>query len=204
MRDVREHPQTVHLAHYVLAEVRQPVVPRRIAARVGPLVRVVVRQGHVAHAEAVELAQRRQRVLNRVPALYAHQHADLPLPFRAPNVRGRGRKHQVFRVLLNLPVRHVNQIERARRRPALRDVILRNPLRRRVLPVNINRKELARHPRLLQALQVRVILPRRRRAQIVILIHHNRRDVVMPVHDDRLPMNRQRTLPQTLIPLRRR
>ena len=59
--------------------VRPPCL-RLVGRRVGPVDGCVVRQRHVARAEAVELPQRAERVLDRVPALDADQRGDLAAP----------------------------------------------------------------------------------------------------------------------------
>ena len=132
-------------------------------------------------------------------ALDAHQHADLLLLFRAAYVGGRSREHQVRGVLLDHAVCNIYEVERAASRAALDDIVLTNPFGRRKLAVNVDGEELARHARLLEARDVRVVLPRRGRADVVVFVNHDRRDVVVPVNDDRFAVQRERALPEPLV-----
>ncbi len=93
VRDIHHHAQPVHLVHHVFAELAQALLGVRdarvvgIARAVGPAIRIAPRQRHVAHAQRVELPQQGQRVLNRMPALDAHQRRQLVIAVRLLNPR---------------------------------------------------------------------------------------------------------------------
>ena len=83
-RDVGEvdhHPDAVHLPHDLAAERRQPARDRAVGGRVGPGGVRVVGQRQVAHPERVQLAERAERAVDRVPALRAGERGD---PVRRP------------------------------------------------------------------------------------------------------------------------
>src|SRR5512141_2147963 len=69
--DVDDHPQVVHGADDVAAEAGQAVVHGFVARRIAPGVRVYVRQGHVAHAAGVEVAQDVEGVLDGVAPFHS-------------------------------------------------------------------------------------------------------------------------------------
>ena len=76
VRAVHEHPDPVHLAHHVAAEVVQAADRGIVGRRVRPWDVVVVRERHVARAEFPEHAQRPERRVDGVAALDAHHRAD--------------------------------------------------------------------------------------------------------------------------------
>ena len=49
VRNVHHHAQPIHLAHHVLAELREPVVHCFVRGRIRPFVIAAVRQSHVTH-----------------------------------------------------------------------------------------------------------------------------------------------------------
>jgi len=67
--EVDDHPEPVHLADHLPAEVVQPVPARSTRARIGPAVADVVRQGHRGDAELMEFPEKVQPVLDRMAAL---------------------------------------------------------------------------------------------------------------------------------------
>ena len=72
MRNIDQHAESIHLVHNIFAKVSQAVVLLFAARGVGPIIRVVPRQRHVAHAQSIEFTQRRQRVLDRVSTFDTH------------------------------------------------------------------------------------------------------------------------------------
>ncbi len=82
-------------------------------------VRVRPGQRHVAHAQRVVLPQQRQRVLDRVPALDAHQRGQLVLAVRQLDPVRRGHEHHLVRMLRRLLLDRVDQFQRALRVLAL-------------------------------------------------------------------------------------
>ena len=97
VRDIDQHPDPIHFAHNFFAKVRQTVVCL-VAARVSPIVRVVPSQRHVTHAEPIKLAQRRQRIFNRVSAFDTQQAGNLVLRFGPANIRRARGNHQIVRM----------------------------------------------------------------------------------------------------------
>ena len=72
MREVDQHAEPVHLAHDLLTEGCETVMPRGHHRRgVGPIGVRVVRERHVTHAEIVVGAQRAERVLDAVAPFHA-------------------------------------------------------------------------------------------------------------------------------------
>ena len=57
MRDIDQHPEPIHLLYDLATKFIEPAVLRFGHMRIGPVVRDVVRQRHVADAEAVEISQ---------------------------------------------------------------------------------------------------------------------------------------------------
>ena len=74
--EVDQHPDRVHLADDVAADVAQPAEHRRVRGGVGPRHVVVVGQRQVADAEPVVHPQHRGRLRDLVAALGAHQAGD--------------------------------------------------------------------------------------------------------------------------------
>ena len=91
-------PSAVHLPHDLLAEAREAAVARLVGRRVRPVDVVVVGERHVAHAQPVQRAQRRQGVVDGVAALGAHQRGDTALGARRLHVVGGAGEPQVVRV----------------------------------------------------------------------------------------------------------
>src|ERR1044072_251031 len=169
-------------------------MPSPAAARVRPVVGVVPREGHVAHAEAIKLAQRRQRIFDCVTAFDSHETCDLPLGLGAANAAGGGGEHQFVGMPLNRSINRVNHVQRSSRRAAMLHVP----------GLNVERKELGSLSAFLHALDVGAIRSWRRAAEIEIIVGHRRGDVVVRVHDDGAPMNCQRALPKCFIARRSR
>ena len=158
------------------------------AGRVRPLVGVRVRERHVAAAEAVERAQRVERVLDGVTALDAHEDRDLALALGAADVGGRRGEQQVAGVTLDLPVRDVDEIHGAPQRTTA--------LHRRLLgqlALDVDGEELGRDPAGLHAREIGVGA-RRARTEIVVAREDHRGDVVVAVDDDGLAMQARRAL----------
>jgi hypothetical protein len=120
---------------------------RLVARGIRPVVGVVVRQRHVTHAQTVKVAQRKERIFNRVAALDAHQGGDLPLPLGATDIGDRRRHHDVAGVAFRRTIDDVDHIHRAPRRSALLRVFL----------IHVDGKKLPRHAALLHAREIRVI-----------------------------------------------
>jgi hypothetical protein len=73
VRDVDDHAEVVHGADDVASEVGESAMARRVARGVAPVVRVDVRERQVARPRVVQLAQRVERVFDRVAAFDADQ-----------------------------------------------------------------------------------------------------------------------------------
>ena len=86
--EVDEHAEAIHLANHLFAELRQAAEHRRPGAGIGPGQVGRMRQRHVAGAERVHHAQRRQRVVDRVAAFHADQRPDPAGLERALDVGG--------------------------------------------------------------------------------------------------------------------
>ena len=112
MRDVDDHAEVVHGPDDFAPEVRQPAVPPRVARGVAPVVRVHVRQRHVARAAAVELAQRDQRVLDGVPPFDADHDGGLAAALRGADARGVVAAHEHARVARHLGFDQVDEAVR--------------------------------------------------------------------------------------------
>ena len=90
-------------------------------------------------------------------------------------------------------INRIDHVERATRRAAVRDVP--RP--------DVKRKEFGGQPALLHAFDVGAIGKRRRAAEIVIVVGHRRRHIVVRVDDDCLAVNFERLLPELLVTRRR-
>jgi hypothetical protein len=121
VRDVDQHPETVHLVDHLLAEIGQALRlalgTRFISGGRRPGVVVGVRQGHVSDTEGVVVAQQAHVVLNRVAAFDAHQCGDLAMFTRCKNFSHGAGEGDVVRVTLDDVVAHgVDHLQRAVRR----------------------------------------------------------------------------------------
>ena len=94
------HSDALHLPDYLPPVVGQSVVARLVQDAIGPVVGVVVGEGHVADAERVQLAQYGQVVHDGVAALEAEDARQLPLTGDAPDVRRRAGLLDLVRVAL--------------------------------------------------------------------------------------------------------
>ncbi len=116
MRNVDHHAQPVHLQNNLLAEIREAVVVLNlgvvdVAGGVGPFIGVRPRERHVAHAQAVVIAQQVHVVLDRVSAFDAHERGQFVLAVGALDVGdGKGHHHAVG-MMRRLLVDRVDQIE---------------------------------------------------------------------------------------------
>ena len=88
MGEVDQHAHAVHLADDCLAERRQAIPLGIVGRAVGDVAIGEVRERHVARAEPVELAERRQRTADLVPALDADQRGDFSFAMDADDVVG--------------------------------------------------------------------------------------------------------------------
>ena len=111
MAEVDEHPQPVHLAHHLFAEGDKPAQRRRVGRRVGPGHVLAVRQRHVARAQRVHHAQRRQRRVDRVAALHADHRRDLAGLEGPLHVVCRRRQHERVGVLRDHAMDDVDLLE---------------------------------------------------------------------------------------------
>ena len=105
MRDVDHHAEPVHLADDILPERGEAVVGRFVGRGIGPVVVLVVREGHVPDAERGVDAQQPHVVVDHVATFHAHERGDL--------VIGRGLPHFGRRAGTRQPLQ-----PRDRRRPA--------------------------------------------------------------------------------------
>ncbi len=110
--DVHQHPQPVQLADHLHAERRQPARARFVGARVRPIDRLRVRQPQVPRAPIVELAERRQRVLDHVATLDPDQPGDLSAAADPLDVVGRPGQRKGVVVAGDHPVDQVELLER--------------------------------------------------------------------------------------------
>ena len=93
VRDIDDHAEAVHLGDDFLAERREAVVGLvGVAGGIGPVVAVGVGEGHVAHAEVVEIAQQARAVFDGVAAFDAEQGGDLVLACGRGGCRRRWRR----------------------------------------------------------------------------------------------------------------
>ncbi len=118
VRNVDHHAQPVHLAHHLAPEIGDAVMMLdlfvvEITAGVAQFVGVRPSERHVAHAEAVIIAQNAHVALDRVPALDAQQRGQLVLAMRGQNVLGAEGHHHLVGVQPRLLVHGVNHVERA-------------------------------------------------------------------------------------------
>jgi hypothetical protein len=121
VREIHQHPDPVHLVDDLLAELRQtPVAGRRVHRGVRPGGVAVVRQRHVAHAQAVVHAQQREGILDRVSALRAQHPADPAGRLGRADVRGRGRECERVRITRDHATRDVDLLELGAREVRLR------------------------------------------------------------------------------------
>ena len=96
MREVREHPEAVHLAHQLFAEIGEPEVLAAIRRRVRPVDVVPVREREITRAERVEHAQRGRRILDHVAALDTHEAGDPAAAANALDVVGGARLLEIL------------------------------------------------------------------------------------------------------------
>src|ERR1043166_7897115 len=90
---------------------------------------------------------------------------------------------------LNRAINRVDHVQRATRCAAVFDVP----------GFDVERKELRGQSALLHPLDAGAVGSRRRAAQIVIVVSHRPRDVVMRVDHDRAPLNLEGALPEPFI-----
>ncbi len=135
VRQVDQHAEAVHLAHYRLTEGCEPMVRRGIGGGIRPGGVGGVGERHVARAEVVVGAQHRERVIDLVATLHADQAGDAMRAMLAQDV-GRVVGH-----------RQVLRVARAHRLDEL-DLLERRLHGRRALNgrVNEHRPELRPHP----------------------------------------------------------
>jgi hypothetical protein len=122
MRQVDQHPEPVHLAHDLHAELRQAAVARGVGRRIRPFVAVEMRERHVTDAEPPVRAQRAERVLDRMAALDAEQRGDAARGIRTLDVVGREREDEARRIALDHPSRDVDLLELNAREAARADL----------------------------------------------------------------------------------
>ena len=122
-------------------------------------------------------------------AFDTHQTGNLVLRLRAPDLRRRGGEHQVVRMPLNRAIDRIDHVERAPRRAA----VLHVP------GLYIKRKEFCVEAALLHPLDAGAIRDGRIPTEIVIVVCHRRRHVIMGVNDNCATMNLKRSLPERFI-----
>ncbi len=77
MAEIDQHPQPVHLAHYLAAEVGQPAMQRRVGRAVGPAQPLGVCEREVTHTQVIGLAEHGQALADRIAALHPKHRRDL-------------------------------------------------------------------------------------------------------------------------------
>ena len=143
--EVDQHPEAVHLAHHVAAEIGEAAVLRLVGGRVGPRRVEGMGEREVARAEPVELAQHGERTGDRMPALDPDQAGDAPGLVDALDVGGGIGHLEVARVAADHAVDEVDLLER-----------VRQPARGGPLGFDVHRPELRPDAALPQARQVGV------------------------------------------------
>ena len=93
VRDIDDHAEPVHLVHDFFAERREPIVVLDlrivdVGGGVGEPICIPMRQGHVADAEPVIVAQQARAVFNRVTAFESHQARDFMALMRFFDIGG--------------------------------------------------------------------------------------------------------------------
>ena len=118
MREVDQHAEPVHLAHDLLTEGCETVMPRGHHRRgVGPIGVRVVRERHVTHAEIVVGAQRAERVLDAVAPFHAEHRGDPAGTVGRADLRHGGREAEGVGVARDDAARDLDLLElRARER----------------------------------------------------------------------------------------
>ena len=117
VRDVDQHAQAVHLEDDLLAAVGEAVVVLDfgivdVARRVGPFVGVRPAQGHVAHAEAVEIAEQANVVFDGVAAFNAEQCGKFVFAVGALDVGDAESHHHAVGMAGGLLIDRIDEIER--------------------------------------------------------------------------------------------
>ena len=117
VRDIDQHAEAVHLEDDLLAAVREAVVVLDlgivdVTGRVGPFVGVRPAQGHVAHAEAVEIAQHANVVFDGVSAFDPQERGQFVLAVGALDVGDTERHHHAVGMAGRLLVDGIDEIER--------------------------------------------------------------------------------------------
>ena len=143
MGEIDQHPQPLHLADHVLAEIGQAIMRGIVGRAVGPGVVLEVRQRHVARAEGVHLPQHAEAAVDRMAALHAEQRGDPAGLHRLLHIRGGKGKLQPVRIASDQPLHHVDLLDR--RHGSLRFGKVRR---------DIDRPELGPDPALSQPRQV--------------------------------------------------
>ncbi len=111
VRNIDQHPQVVHLAHHIFAKRRQPSGARHVGGRINPIERIGMRQCHVSRAQAVQPAQRGQRVFDRVPPFDADQRGDLARAMNPLDVIGREGQLQIVGIAFDQAANQVDLLE---------------------------------------------------------------------------------------------
>ena len=111
VRQIDEHPDSIHLQHDPLAERREPA-PGGIGGRGRPLEAAPVRQRHVARAEVGEHSQRAERVLDGVAAFDPDETGDLAGGKVALHVGGGVRHRHAARIAGAEAANEVDLLER--------------------------------------------------------------------------------------------
>jgi hypothetical protein len=105
VRDIDEHAKPVHLPDHLPPELREAVVPGRLAGRVRPVGMVEVREGHVTDAQLREHPKDRQAVVDHVATLDADERGNSSLLMGTTDLVGFRAEddlvRQVFRQLVH-------------------------------------------------------------------------------------------------------
>ena len=111
MRDVHDHPQAVHFPYHVPAERRESVVDGLVGCRVGPVIGLEMRQGHITNAQPVIIAQKTEAVGNQVSAFEAEQGGNSPCTMNPHDIVRAVRDFHVARVSLDFTVESVDPFQ---------------------------------------------------------------------------------------------
>ena len=176
VRDVHHHPQAIHFAHDLLAEIAEPVMRGLIGGRIGPIGIDHVRERHIAHAEGVEFIEVGQRIVDHVAAFDTHQDGDFTVSLGGANFSGRGAQDEIVRMARYSFADCADLHQRALHRRRSRD-----------RPGNVNREENRAQAAFAHARDVYAAV-RVPRAEVEFRIEQALSGVVVRVNHDRAEM----------------